>query len=47
MKISLAITFIAFCFLFFSILVSRISLERSKLRVEELHEIIDDMSIKI
>ncbi len=46
MKISLAISFVAFCFLFCSILASRIRLERSKLRVGELYEIIDDRSIK-
>lgn len=40
MKVSLLITFLAFCFLFFCILMSRIRLERSKMRIEELNEII-------
>ena len=39
MKFSLIITFIAFCFLFFSLLISRIRLERLKRRVEEINEI--------
>ena len=39
MKFSLIITFIAFCFLFFSMLVSRIRLERLKRRIEEINEI--------
>jgi heme exporter protein C len=45
MKLSLIITFIAFCFLFFSMLISRIRLERSKMHIEELKEIMDDMNI--
>ena len=44
MKLSLIITFIAFCFLFFSMLISRIRLERSKMHIEELKEIMDDMN---
>ena len=43
MKLSLIITVIAFCFLFFSLLVSRIRLERLKMRVAEINEIMDDM----
>ena len=39
MKFSLIITFIAFCFLFFSMLISRIRLERLKRRIEEINEI--------
>jgi len=43
MKVSLIITVIAFCFLFFSLLVSRIRLERLKMRVAEINEIMDNM----
>ena len=43
MKFSLIITFIAFCFLFFSMLISRIRLERLKMNIEEIKEIMDDM----
>ena len=39
MKFSLIITFIAFCFLFFAMLISRIRLERLKRRVAEINEI--------
>jgi heme exporter protein C len=46
MKLSLLITFIAFCFLFFSMLISRIRLERSKMHIDELKEIMDDMNLK-
>jgi heme exporter protein C len=46
MKFSLIITFIAFCFLFFSMLISRIRLERLKMRIEEINEIMDDMNLK-
>ena len=46
MKFSLIITFIAFCFLFFYILVSRIRLERLKMRIAEVNEIMDDMNFK-
>lgn len=45
MKISLFVTFIAFCFLFFSILISRIKLERIKIRIEEINEIMDDLNL--
>jgi heme exporter protein C len=44
MKFSLIITFIAFCFLFFSMLISRIRLERLKTRIEEINEILDDLN---
>jgi heme exporter protein C len=40
MKFSLIITFIAFCFLFFSMLISRIRLERLKRRFAEINEIL-------
>jgi heme exporter protein C len=46
MKFSLIITFIAFCFLFFSMLISRIRLERLKTRIEEINDIMDDMNSK-
>ena len=46
MKFCLMLTFIAFCFLFFSMLVSRIRLERSKMCIEELNDIMDDMNIR-
>jgi heme exporter protein C len=46
MKFALIITFIAFCFLFFSLLLSRIRFERLKARIEEINEIIGDMSLK-
>ena len=46
MKFSLIITFIAFCFLFFSLLISRIRLERLKMCIEEINEIMDDMNFK-
>jgi len=45
MKLTLIITVIAFCFLFFSLLVSRIRLERLKMRIAEINEIMDDMNI--
>jgi len=44
MKLSLMVTMVAFCFLFFSILISRIKLERIKLRIEEINDIMDDMN---
>ncbi len=44
MKLTLIITVIAFCFLFFSLLVNRIRLERSKMRIAEINEIMDDMN---
>ncbi len=46
MKFSLIITFIAFCFLFFSLLLTRIRLERLKMRIAEINEIMDDMNFK-
>ncbi len=45
MKFSLIITFIAFCFLFVALLMSRIRLERLKMNIEEIKEIMDDMNI--
>jgi len=45
MKFSLIITLIAFCFLFFSLLISRIRLERLKMNIEEIKEIMDDMDL--
>jgi heme exporter protein C len=45
MKFSLIITVIAFCFLFFSLLISRIRLERLKMNIEEINEIMDDMKL--
>ncbi len=45
MKFSLIITLIAFCFLFFALLISRIRLERLKMNIEEIKEIMDDMNI--
>ncbi len=45
MKLSLIITLIAFCFLFVSLLISRIRLERLKMRIEEINEIVDDMNL--
>jgi len=45
MKLSLIITVIAFCFLFFSLLASRIRLERLKMRIAEINEIMEDMNI--
>jgi heme exporter protein C len=44
--LTLILTFIAFCFLFFSLLISRIRLERSKMLMEEINEIMDDMNFK-
>jgi len=45
MKFSLIITLIAFCFLFFALLISRIRLERIRMDIEEINEIMDDMNI--
>jgi heme exporter protein C len=45
MKFSLIIALIAFCFLFFSLLISRIRLERLKMDIEEIKEIMEDMNI--
>ncbi len=39
MKFSLIVTFIAFCFLFFCMLISRIRLERLNRRIDELNDI--------
>ena len=46
MKLSLIITVIAFCFLFVYLLISRIRLERLKMRIAEIDEIMDDMSLR-
>jgi len=46
MKFSLILTLIAFCFLFFSLLISRIRLERSKMLMEEINETMDDMNFR-
>jgi heme exporter protein C len=46
MKLSLMITFIAFCFLFFAMLISRIRLERLKMHIEEIKELMDDLNLK-
>ena len=46
MKFTLIITFIAFCFLFFSLLLGRIRFERLKTRIEEINEIMDDMNLR-
>jgi heme exporter protein C len=45
MKLSLIITFIAFCFLFFSLLITRIRLERLKMRIAEINEIMDERNL--
>ena len=45
MKFTLIITVVAFCFLFFSLLVNRIRLERSKMRIAEINEIMDDINL--
>ena len=45
MKFSLIVTFIAFCFLFFSLLIGRIRVEQSKMRIEEINEIMNDMNL--
>jgi heme exporter protein C len=45
MQFSLILTFIAFCFLFFALLISRIRLERLKMNIEEIKEIMDDMKL--
>lgn len=44
-KLSLMISFIAFCFLFGAVLISRIKLERSKTRLAEIREIMDDRTL--
>jgi len=43
MQTSLIVTFIAFCFLFSAILISRINLEQTKTRIEEISAAIDEM----
>lgn len=43
MQTSLIVTFIAFCFLFCAILISRINLERTKTRIEEINAAIGEM----
>lgn len=45
MKLTLIITLVAFCFLFFSLLISRIRLERLKMRMAEINEIMDDIKL--
>jgi heme exporter protein C len=46
MKLSLMITFIAFCFLFFAMLIGRIRFERLKMHIEEINELMDDLNCK-
>jgi len=46
MKLSLIITFIAFCFLYCSVLIGRIKLERLKMRIAEINGIMDDLYVK-
>ena len=46
MKFTLVWTLVAFCFLFFALLVSRIQIERSKLFIEEVTDIMEDMISK-
>lgn len=46
MKFSLILTFIAFCFLFISLLISRIRLERTRMLIDEINETMDDMNFK-
>ncbi len=43
MKVALLSTLVAFCFLFFALLVSRIQIERSRLFVEEISDVMEDM----
>lgn len=43
MKVTLLTAFAAFCFLFFSLLISRIKLEHFKARIEEIRERIEDL----
>lgn len=43
MKVTLLAAFAAFCFLFFSLLISRIKLEHFKARIEEIRERIEDL----
>lgn len=44
MKLSLTITFIAFIFLFFSLLISRIKLEQLKTDIEEIKGMVEDIN---
>lgn len=43
MQTALIVAFIAFCFLFCAILISRINLERTRTRIEEISAAIDEM----
>jgi heme exporter protein C len=43
MKVALLSTLVAFCFLFFALLVSRIQIERARLFVEEISDVMEDM----
>ena len=45
MTLTLIITVIAFCFLFFALLVNRIRLERLKMSISEINGIMDDMDL--
>jgi len=47
MKLTLMATLLAFCFLFFALLISRIRIEQSKMRIVNINEIMDDMDLKI
>ena len=44
MKVTLIAAFVAFCFLFFFLLISRIRLEHLKMRIERIKGIIEDMN---
>ena len=46
MKLALLTTFIAFGFLFISVLLARIRLARQKMRIEEINEIMDEMNFE-
>jgi heme exporter protein C len=46
MKFTLILTLIAFCFLFFSLLITRIRLERSRMLIEEINDNLDDMNFR-
>ncbi len=45
MKLTLMITFIAFCFLFLAMLISRVRLEHLKTDIEEIKGIIEDINL--
>jgi heme exporter protein C len=45
-KFTLILTLIAFCFLFFSLLITRIRLERSRMLIEEINDNLDDMNFR-